>query len=763
MGRAAALTLTWANSLAANRDRGIIMDPGMDLSVVGRAQPRVEGAEKVSGRAQYSGDIHLPGQLYARILRSPYPHARIRRVDTKQAETLPGVYAILTSANTPKIRWYKEESLLFDTTLRFVGDEVAAVAAESEDIADDALRLIEIQYEPLPFVMDMEEALKADAPKIHDKGNLLGEPETYQRGDPELGLRQADVVIDQLYTTATALHNPFEPHGCTAHWQYDQLTIYESTQSIWAVRHEVAEKLELPEHKVRVITQHMGGGFGAKQVPWKQTVIAALLSKQSGRPVQLMLDREAENLAAGNRNATIQRIRLGAKQDGTLTVIVAEIKHAIGAYVMGGEPNNVKGIYESLYRCPHVRAEQSGVYINAGPNIAFRAPGYVEGAFGLESAMDELARALQMDPVALRLQNYVEHNQKEDLPYSSPNSLRLSYERVTEAFGWLDYQRPPVQGSKRRGIGFAAHDLIAGGLPPGYAWIKLNADGSADVITGTQDIGTGTRTGLTQIAAEELGLKVEDVRLYLGDTATGPYAPVSAGSATLATMGPAIRDAAISVRQQLLDAAKVVLEESPEQMQVQGGMIFSKDRPAHSVLVKEVTARLAPHMLQGHGVCGPNPAGYSVRNFGAQCVEVEVDTATGEVAVLRVVASHDCGRIINPTLVNNQVMGGVTQGLGYALMEERIIDEKWGMVLNANLEEYKIPTVADIPVITHVAVDIPDLRANSLGVKGIGEPPLVPTAPAIANAVYDATGVRLRHSPLNRRRMVDALTEQGYA
>jgi CO/xanthine dehydrogenase Mo-binding subunit len=740
---------------------------GAKLSVVGRAQPRVEGAEKVTGRAQYSYDIRLPGQLYARILRSPHPHARIRSIDATQAEALPGVHAVLTSANAPEISWYKEESRLFDTTLRFVGDEVAAVAAESEEIAEDALRLIQVEYEPLPFVLDMEEALKVEAPKIHPEGkmggNLMDEPELYERGDPDLGLHQADVVIDQIYTTATALHNSLEPHGCTAHWQHDQLTLYESTQGIWAVRQEVAEKLDLPEHKVRVIKQHMGGGFGAKQIPWKQTVIAALLSKQSGRPVQLMLDREAENLAAGNRNATIQRVRLGAKRDGTLTAIVVEIKQAVGAYMVGGEASNVSGLYESLYRCPNVRTEQAGIYINAGPSVAFRAPGYVEGAFGLESAMDELARALQMDPVALRLQNYVEHNQKEDLPYSSPASLRMSYERATEAFGWQNYQRPPAQGSKRRGIGFAAHDWGGSASPPGYAWIKLNGDGTADVVTGTQDIGTGTRTGLTQIAAEELGLRIEDIKLHLGDTAVGPYSPVSAGSATLATVGPAVRDAAVNLRRQLLEAARFVLEEPAERLQVTDGKIFAKDAPEHTVPVKEVTKRMAPHMLQGHGVCGPNTEEYSVRNFGAQCAEVEVDIATGEVTVLRVVASHDCGRIINPTMVNSQIIGGVMQGIGYALMEERMVDAPRGMVLNANLEEYKIPTVADTPVITHVPVDTPDLNANSTGIKGIGEPPLVPTAPAIANAIYDATGVRLRHTPLTRRRVVAALAEQHAA
>ncbi|CAA9229213.1 MAG: Xanthine dehydrogenase, molybdenum binding subunit, partial [uncultured Chloroflexia bacterium] len=284
-----------------------------NLDVVGTRQPRVEGVEKVTGRARYSYDIRLPGQLYARVLRSPLPHARIKRIDTVDAAALPGVRAILSSANAPQIKWY-EESVLFDEIVRFIGDEVAAVAADSEEIAEDALRLIDVEYEELPFVASLAEALKPDAPKLYPDGNIAGEPQKYSRGDVEAGIREADVVIEQEYTTQTALHNSFEPHGCMASWEGEHLTLWSSTQSIWTVREEVAQKLELPEHRVRVIKHHMGGGFGAKQVPWKHDVIAALLSKASGRPVQLMLDRRAENLAAGNRNATRQRVRIGAKR-----------------------------------------------------------------------------------------------------------------------------------------------------------------------------------------------------------------------------------------------------------------------------------------------------------------------------------------------------------------------------------------------------------------------------------------------------------------
>jgi xanthine dehydrogenase YagR molybdenum-binding subunit len=473
-----------------------------------------------------------------------------------------------------------------------------------------------------------------------------------------------------------------------------------------------------------------------------------------------MLDREAENLAVGNRNATRQCVRLGARRDGTLTAISVRIDQAVGAYLVGGEGSNVSGAYQRLYRCPNVRTEQVPVYTNTGPAVAFRAPGYVEGAFALESALDELARALRLDPLELRLRNYADADQRRGVPYTTPDSLRRCYERATEAFGWRHYQRPPAHGAKRRGIGMAAHDWGGSGFPPAYAWVKLNSDGTADVVTGTQDIGTGTRTALTQVAAEELGLPIERVALHLGDTANGPYAPVSSGSATQATLGPAVRAAAAEAKRQLLAAAATILEVKPARLRVHDGTIHVQGkRNSKAITVAEVTRRIAPHMIQGHGARGPNPQEKSARTFGVQCVEVEVDVETGEVTVLRVVASHDCGRIINPMLVDSQVIGAVTQGLGFALTEERIVDARSGVVLNANLEDYKVPTVADIPSIIHAQVNLPDPEANTTGAKGIGEPPLVPTAPAIANAVFDAVGVRLRHAPLSRQRLLMALAK----
>ncbi|HYH12776.1 MAG TPA: xanthine dehydrogenase family protein molybdopterin-binding subunit [Thermomicrobiales bacterium] len=727
------------------------------LAVVGRRHPRLEGREKVTGTARYTYDVRLPRQLYAKVLRSPHPHARITGIDTSAAERLPGVHAVVSSVNAGDIDWY-EKSKLFDTTLRFIGDEVAAVAAESEEIAEDALRLIHVEYEVLSHVTDLDRAMEPDAPKVWADGNVAQEPKVYDRGDAEAGLREADVVVDETYRTAVALHNALEPHGCTAAWEGDHLTLYDSTQSIFTIRQQVAESLGVPEHRLRVIKEHMGGGFGAKQIAWKQDVIAALLSREAGRPVQLMLDREAENLAVGNRPSTRQRVRLGARRDGTLTAIWADIAQARGAYLTGGEASNVSGMYQTLYRCENVHTHEVSIYINAGPAVAFRAPGHVESAFALEQAMDELARKLDMDPVELRRRNYSEVDQLEEKPYSLPEGLRLCYDRVTEAIGWESYRKPASTGSKRRGVGFAAHDWVGGaGHPPGNAFVEMNSDGTVDVVTGTQDIGTGTRTGLAQIAAEELGVPLERIAFHLGDTGTGPYAPVSSGSATQATVGPAIRVAASQVKEQLLQVAAAVLEASVDDLSIREGKIFVADNPSEGTPIEEVMQKISPHTLQARGGRTPNPSDVSVRTFGAQFIEVEVDIETGELTVLRVVTAHDIGRIVNPTMVDSQVIGGITQGLGFGTVEERVIDERLGVVLNANLEDYKIPTIADVPPIEHIPVDVPDTAANSTGAKGVGEPPLVPTGPALANAVYDATGIRIRTGPLTRQRILDHL------
>jgi xanthine dehydrogenase YagR molybdenum-binding subunit len=666
------------------------------FAATGAPHPRLEGADKVTGRARYSSDMRLPGQLYARVLRSPAPHARIVRIDTARAESLAGVRAVLSVENAPPVEWY-EGTRLFNRVVRFQGDEVAAVAADSEEIAEDALRLIEVEFEALPFVTD----IAAGSP---------GEPVIEQRGDCARGLREAEVVIDQTYTTQCALHNALEPHGCTASWEGETLVLYESTQGIHAVRKAVAEKLRLEERQVRVVTEHMGGGFGAKQIAWKHCIMAALLARQAARPVQLMLDRESENLASGNRNATRQHVRLGAMRDGTLTAIELHARVQIGAYSVGGEDSDVIGTYVTLYRCPNVHAEQVPVRTHTGPAVAFRAPGYAEANFALESAMDELARALGLDPIELRLRNYAERDQRKGKPYTSADALRRCYERVATALDW-NRPRPTSAGERcRRGVGFAAHDWAGGkGFAPAEVRVELSGDGTARVVTGTQDIGTGTRTALAQIAAEALAMPIDRVAVVLGDTGEGVYAPASAGSATLATLGPAVREAAAEAKQR----------------------------------------------GKGRAVRHKNRTDKAIRTCGAQAVEVEVDTATGEIRVLRVAAAHDCGRIVNPLLVESQVLGGVTQGLGYALSEARIVDDALGRVLNPDLEAYRIQTVADVPRFAEAMHSMPDWDANGTGAKGVGEPPIIPTAAAVANAVFDAVGIRVRHLPIRREALLE--------
>jgi xanthine dehydrogenase YagR molybdenum-binding subunit len=727
------------------------------MSVVGKPHPRLEGREKVSGRARYASDVRLPGQLYARVLRSPYPHARIASIDTSKAEAAPGVHAVISVLNVPDMPWFKDGKL-FDRTLRYIGDEVAAVAAESEEQAEDALHLIEVTYEPLPYVMTAEAALADGAPKVHPEGNIGGEVVEYERGDLDAGFRQAEVMVERTFTTQAALHNSLEAHGCTASWEGDHLTIWSSTQAVWVVRDQVAEKLELPQHHVRVIKQHMGGGFGAKQIPWKPDVIASLLSRNAGRPVQLILDRRAENLASGNRNPTRQTVRIGAKRDGTLTAIEAIITQEIGAYRTGGEASNVSGTYKSLYRCPNVHTKQTPVYINTGPAVAFRAPGYVEAAFALEQVMDELAHRLELDPVTLRERNYADHDQESGKPYSLPEGLQLAYDQVAPALAEMRQERNRGSETRRRGVGFAAHDWMGGhGDPPGYAQIELNADGTVNVITGTQDIGSGTRTGLAQVAAEELGLPMAAISLQLGDTAVGPYSPVSSGSATQATIGPAIRAAAADLKRQILDVAAALLETRAERLSIEDGQVLVDGKRPGEVSLAEVADKIKPHMLRAEGARGPNPEDLIIRTFGAQCAAIEVDTETGEITVQRVVTAHDCGRIVNPTLVDSQIIGGIVQGVGFALTEERITDDARGYVLNPNLENYHVPTVKDIPAIEHRHIGVPDSKANSTGVKGIGEPPLIPTGPAIANALHDALGVRIHEAPLTRERVLAAL------
>ena len=727
------------------------------FEVIGKPQTRVDGRERVTGNARYTHDIQLTGMLVGKILRCPHPHARLRRIDTSNAEALSGVRAVLTPENTPEIPWKGGQTKLFDATLRYAGDEVACVIGDSEAICEDALELIEVEYERLPHVLDPERALHDDAPKVHESGNLLGgEPQVSERGDARTGFDEADEIVELTFRTQTALHNCMETHGSVAHWEGDVLTVWDSTQNIYGVRDALAKALDLPTHRVRVVKQYMGGGFGSKNGAGKYAVLAALAAKRLGRPVKVLLDRREENLAAGNRPSSVQTLKLGAKRDGTLTAIEHRSIIGVGAYAGGGP--SPAGPTRRLYQCPNVRTEDHVVFTNTGPFSAFRAPGYVEGTFALESAMDELSKKLGIDPLELRLKNYAEIDQLTEKPYST-KGLKLAYEQGAELINWADRERTKANRSEsgtRVGVGMASQTWGGNGMPPAYAWVKLNPDGTVVVITGTQDIGTGTKTAFAQIAAETLGIPIERIHVELGDTQHGLYSPLSAGSMTLASIGPAVRGAAEDARRQLCEVGAQVLDVDAADIEIhQGDLVHNGERTP----IAEVLGKLGDFMITGKGARGPNPDDKSVNTFGAQFAQVSVDTETGRIHVDRLVAVHESGRVVNPLTIRSQLEGGIIQGLGFALSEARIDDERSGLVLSDNLESYKVPTVADVPDIHAEMVDLPDPEANNLGVKGVGEPPIIPTAAAIANAVADALGVRPTELPMTSARILQLLAQ----
>ncbi len=728
-------------------------EPDAALKYVGKRMTRVDGAERVSGKAQYTADVQLPGMLYGKILRSPYAHARIKKIDTRRAGEVQGVRAILTFQNIPQIPFWGGLSFILDPTVRFIGDEVACVIAEEEEICSDALEEVSVEYEPLPFVWDSEEALKAEAPKIHPQGNLYrGGPDVYQRGNFEQGLAEAAVVVEDTFRTQTALHNSMEVHGSVARWDGDQLVIWDSTQNIFGVRAQAAQLLKLPLHRVRVIKQFMGGGFGSKNSMGKYTILAALGAKLTGRPVKILLDREEENLVAGNRPASVQYLKLGAKRDGRLTALSLKAVCAAGAYVL--YPPAIGGPARQLYLCPHVKTEQYTVFTNTGPLSAFRGPGYVEGTFALESVMDELAAALGLDPLEVRLRNYAGNNQTTGLPYSTKR-LREAYERGASLIGWKERKKGET-GFRRKGWGMSSQIWGGSGGPPAYALVKVNPDGSATVVSGTQDLGTGTKTVLAQVAAEELGFPVEKISVQIGDTELCPFAPLSAGSMTVPSVGPAVRFAAHDAREQILEIAAQALAVPRDSLIIREGMLESPNLK-NPVPLKDILSDLRNFMIVGRGGRAPNPEEAHVNTFGAQFVELEVDTRTGGVKIDRVVAVHDSGRVLNPLTISSQIEGGILQGLGFALIEQRIVDERFGAVVNSNLEDYKVFTQPDVPDMIPEMVDLPDLLANNLGVKGVGEPPIIPTAAAVANAVADALGVRIKDLPITRQKVLGAL------
>jgi len=690
--------------------------PEGPLTVVGRPAPRQDGALRVRGEARYTADIKLPGMLHAAVLRSPHAHARVRRIDLAPALELPGVRAAIGPGEAHGL---EEEA-------GWAGAPVAAVAADTFAQARAAVDAIAVEWEELEVVLDPEEAVR--------RGLVTAEARRSERGDVDRAFAEADVVVEATYRTQTVLHNSLETHQATCEWQGDALHVYISTQYIWGIRKEVAETLGLPEDRVRVVCEFMGGGFGSKNSPDEYTFVAAELAKRTGRPVRCALTRREEHTSAGNRNSTIQRLRAGARSDGTIVALDGEFTNSVG---WSGWSAPTEGPMRALYACENVRTVTHAAQLNTPPMKAFRAPGFAEGTFGLECLIEELAARLDIDPLELRRSNYAESN--EGTPFSSKN-LEDCYRMAEPHWERRHEVRARSDSVWKRGVGMASQIWYGGGGPPSYAWVRLGSNGRATVVTAMQDIGTGTRTAMAQIAAEELRVPLENVEVVLGDSARGPYASISAGSSTTPSMGPAVRAAAADAREQIEDIAE------------QRGL--PKDTP-----VEEVVGLLEESQILGKGARGPNPTGMSVLTFGVHVVEVAVDVETGEVRVERVAAIHDVGRIVNPLGASSQVEGGVIQGIGHTLSEERLLDPETGRVLTTSLDAYRMPTIADVPEIVCEFVDKPDEHLTNLGSKGLGEPPIVPIAAAIANAIRDATGAEVHELPISREEMLRALRD----
>ena len=752
---------------------------GRDLAVIGRSFDRRDAREKVTGEAVYSSDMTLPGMLHAKVLRCPHAHARIRRIDTSRAAALPGVRAIIGPDSTAgwHTYWYMIAQPAFPTEIAYAGQEVAAVAADSVDIAREALGLIEIDYEVLPAALTPRDALRPGAPLVPAldverprDGNLQQPVYVRERGDVERGLALADVVTESRFTLPTQYHVDIQTRCCVADWDGERLTVHEASQGVWNVKRELATSLGLREDQVRVVVKHMGGGFGSKAGAQRVVHYAARLSMLAGRPVRLELTRPEEFLSHPRRYAAEVTVRLGARRDGALTAIDADVLLDIGSgSLYAGKYALTLHQIGELYQCDNVRVRIRAVYTNTGPTGPQRGVLDPIATFSMESAMDDLAARLGVDPLALRMTNYAERFQGFDaatasLPYTSKR-LDRCLDAVAEAIGWArrdDTRDAGRRGALRRGVGLAAYCIERGGYLPfsAKADVVARPDGSVDLEAGVVEIGAGQTTILPMIAAEELGLSPDRIRIHHGDTDGTHYAPSSHASRITSEMGTAVLQAASLVRRQLFELAAPALEVSPLDLVAADGRISVRGAPGRGMAFEEACALMPGAELRATGSRAPNPEDVVFRGFGAHAALVEVDTETGAVRVLRLVSSHDIGRAINPKLVESQQFGGAVMGLGYGLYEEAELDAKTGVLLNPDVHQYRVPTSLETPPIEAHNVEGDDLF-YPYSAKPVGEAPLVGVMPAVRNALRHALGFGIDALPITAARVLGAVSARS--
>ena len=748
-------------------------------AVIGTSVARRDLPQKLTGEAKYTSDIYLPEMLIGKVVRSPHPHARIVSIDTSAAESLPGVHAVLTPFDVPGGRLAPDLPIL-DTVVRYVGDEVAAVAADDEDLAEYAASLMKISYEPLPFVTTPREAMEPGAARVHPEGNLVGgEPIALTRGNVEEGFEQADRIFSMSYSTPSHSPAPLEPRAAVAMWEGERLTVWKTTRGVHADRMSLASALGVERNVVRVIGATLGAGYGGKDES-RLSVITAELARRAGKPVKIEATREEEFLAGRKRHSTETTVKVGVKKDGTVTAVHATTLMDTGAYLASG-PGVVRRAGQGalyLYHCANVRYDGYLVYTNQPSAGSYRALGAPQGHFALEVTMNHIADELGIDPLEFRLRNHVgiegqpgervtPANEIIDtqpveggIPFSS-NGLRECLEKGAEAFGWQDRHTERSQSVRHLKTGSGMCMFIYRGGPGGRssARLRLNSDGSVQLIAGLMDVGEGSTTVIAQIAAEAVGVSYDDVRVTFGDTNDTPEAPITAGSTATFSTGSATIQAAGELKAKILSLVATHLDDDVSRLDIVDGSIVSEDGNVQLPLA-DVTALAGEETLEVEASVMPGSKDYIVNSFGAHFAEVEVDTETGSVRVLRYVAAHDSGRILNPQLAANQVEGGVSQMLGFTLSEEMLTDPQSGVTLNGSFLEHKSPTVQEYPPIQVVFADVVD-PIGPFGAKALGEPPSIGAAPAIVNAIYDAVGVRITDLPATPDKILNALSAQG--
>lgn len=772
MGRKVKLELGYADqtqsvTIDVPLDEPKPWDASDQLALVGKGVPRIDGPLKVSGQARYTHDVALPDMLYAAVLRCPFPCAKLESLDLAAAEKHEGVHAVLALAK-PGDR------------LLFAGQDVAAVAATRPELARAALDAIAAKYAVEPHVVDTREAMGERAPRVHQQaveeqqtgadepgaekaeGALEGNVRwgrSQKRGDAKKALRGAAQVFRATYETQCHTHSPLETHGVVVRWDGDDAaTVWASTQSIFAVRDEFAAMFALSPGKVRVLTEFMGGGFGAKfgaNAPGSAIAkIAGELARAAKRPVKLMLDRVEQHLCTGNRPDSIQDVALGVDAKGKLIGIHVQARGSAGIGTGAGVGRNAFGVYDKV---PDALVESADVFTHAGPATAFRAPGHTQGAFAMESAIDELARMLGRDPIELRL------------AHDGHPVRRHQLELGRTRFGWAERRKRSADERARstrlrHGVGCAVSIWGDFGGPEATVSVVVGRDGSVTVRDGVQDIGGGIGTVMAQIVAEVLQRPLADIRVEIGDSQFGPGVG-SGGSKTTSSIAPAVRKAAEQVKQRLAEYAAPKLEASnPEKLRWSSeGASFGRQSLAWADMCKLIegdsmlSSAPRPRTYGSHPKAFPGMGAPQIA--GVQFAEVEVDTWTGQVRCSEVLAVHDCGRVMNELTLRSQVNGGIVLGVGYALMEQRIMDGSLGVMLNPNFEHYKACGIADVPRIDVLFTEVASGN-NNTGAYGIGEPATIPTAAAIANAVGDALGVHVRSLPITPAKILMAIEAQ---